>query len=259
MPNPRILVLDIETAPILALVFRTFREYIPIDRQVEDWYVLAFAAKWVGDSPDKIIYYDQRHRKNYEDDKDLIKKCRDLMDEADIIIAHNGKQFDFKRLNWRMAIHKMHKPSSYRMIDTKEIAYKYFGATSNKLEFLAEKLNKKYKKKKHKEFPGFELWREIVLNRNGKAWKAMKNYNIHDVLALEELYLNALRSWDVDTNYFIYQDEIKCRCGSEDYKKNGWHYAQTRKYQRYKCCECGYEWRDVRAARCARFTSTITR
>lgn len=256
MSTPRILILDIETAPILALVFRTFREYIPIDRQVEDWYILAFAAKWVGS--EEVIYHDQRNEKNYENDKSLVKKMRDLLDEADIVITHNGKQFDHKRLNWRILVHQMQKPSSYRMIDTKELAYKNFGATSNKLEFLTDKLNKKYKKLKHEKFPGFMLWREIVLNRSREAWDEMKKYNIHDVLSLEELY-EAFKPWDVDTNYFIYQDEIKCRCGSEDYKKNGWHYAQTRKYQRYKCLECGYEWRDVRATRCARFTSAITR
>lgn len=268
MSTPRILVLDIETAPILALVFRTFRAYIPINQQVEDWYVMAYGAMWLSENPitgelekDKkaVIYRDQRTCPEYENDKSLVKEIKALMDEADIIIAHNGKQFDFKRLNWRMAIHKLQKPTSYRMIDTKEIAYKNFGATSNKLEFLTEKLNRHYKKLKHKNFPGFELWREIVLKRSREAWDEMKEYNIYDVLSLAELYQNTLKPWDSDTNYFVYQDEIACRCGSDEYKKNGWHYAQTRKYQRYKCTQCGYEWRDVRATRCARFTSAITR
>lgn len=253
--TPRILVLDIETAPVLANVWRLWKENININQIVQDWYVLAWAAKWYGE--EEVFYCDQRGRKDIENDKAIVEKLWALIDQADMTLTHNGKQFDHKRLNSRFLFHGLKPPSSYRMIDTKEIASKFFGFSSNKLEYLADRLNKKYKKLKHEKFPGFELWKECIAG-NITAWKEMEVYNKHDVLTLEELY-NRLLPWDRDTNYFVYQDEIRCRCGSDDFKKNGWHYAQTRKYQRYKCLECGYEWRDVRATRCARFTSTVTR
>lgn len=253
--TPKILVLDIETAPILAHVWRIWKENVNINQIQEDWYVLAWCAKWLGS--EEVIYMDQRREKNMENDSRIVKELWKLIDEADMTITHNGKQFDHKRLNSRFLYHGLKPPSSYRMIDTKEIASKFFGFTSNKLEFLTDKLNKKYKKLKHEKFPGYELWREC-LKGNWEAWREMEKYNKHDVLALEELY-GILKPWDRDTNFFVYQDDIRCRCGSEDWKKNGWHYAQTRKYQRYKCTDCGYEWRDVRATRCSRFTSTVTR
>lgn len=265
--NPRILVVDIETAPIKAYLWNLYSRYTPIDRIIDDSYVIAWSAMWLQETPltgdyekDKahVIYRDQRREKDIENDKASMQELRKLIDEADMTLTHNGKQFDHKKLNSRFIINGIHPPSSYRMIDTKDIASKYFGFTSNKLAYLTEKLNKKYKKLDHEAFPGFKLWDECMKG-NHKAWEAMKEYNIYDVLSLAELYQEHFKPWDVETNYFVYQDEVTCRCGSEDYKKNGWHYAQTRKYQRYKCLDCGYEWRDVRAARCARFTSTVKR
>lgn len=255
--TPRILVLDIETAPIMAYLFSLWKPTVGINQVVNDSYVLSWSAKWYGDPAEKIMYMDQRNKPDIENDRRIVTELWKLIDQADMTITHYGKNFDHKVLNARFVVHELQPPSSYRMIDTKEIASKFFRFSSNKLEFLTEKLNKKYKKLKHLEFPGFELWRECLAN-NPKAWKAMEEYNKHDVLALEELY-NRLKPWDRDTNYFVYQDDVLCRCGSSEYKKNGWHYAQTRKYQRYKCNDCGYEWRDVRATRCARFTSTVTR
>lgn len=264
--TPRILVVDIETAPIKAYLWNLYSRYTPPDRIIDDFYVIAWSAMWLTDEPltgkievdsKRVMYRDQRREKDMENDRASMEELWKLIDEADMTLTHNGKMFDHKKLNTRFLMHGMKPPSSYRMIDTKEIAQKFFGFTSNKLSFLTEKLCKKYKKLDHEAFAGFKLWDECM-KRNPKAWEAMKEYNMYDVLSLAELY-SIFKPWDRDTNYFVYQDEIRCRCGSEEYKKNGWHYAQTRKYQRYKCLDCGYEWRDVRATRCARFTSTVTR
>lgn len=255
--TPRILVLDIETAPVVAHVWSLWKQNVGLNQILSHSHLMSFAAKWYGEPESELIYMDQRGQENLEDDKKLCVKLRALLDEADMTITHYGKMFDHKRINARLLIHGLQPPSSYRMIDTKEIASKFFGFDSNKLEHLTDKLCKKYKKLKHEKFPGHELWMECMKG-NKEAWKEMEKYNKHDVLSLEELY-SILKPWDRDTNYFVYQDDIHCRCGSQEYKKNGWHYAQTRKYQRYKCTDCGYEWRDVRATRCARFTSTVTR
>lgn len=59
---------------------------------------------------------------------------------------------------------------------------------------MTDKFCKKYKKLKHKKFPGHELWKEC-LKGNKEAWNEMRKYNIHDVLATEELY-NVLKQWD---------------------------------------------------------------
>lgn len=257
--TPRILVLDIETAPLLANVWKIFKENIGVNQLEESRkcvYILSFSAKWLGD--DKIEYMDQRKARDPENDLKLVQRLIALIDQADLTLTHNGKDFDHRVINTRIAFHRLHKPTSYRMIDTLVIARRNLMLPSYKLEYLTELYNKKYKKLKHKDYPGFELWKACLAG-DQKAWKEMEKYNKHDVLALEELYVNTLRVWDDQTNYFIYQDEIHCRCGSDDFVKQGWHYNQTRKYQRYKCKDCGYEWRDAKAAACVSVTSTVTR
>jgi hypothetical protein len=133
----------------------------------------------------------------------------------------------------------MKPPSPFRAIDTKLIAKRNFGFTSNRLEYMTDKLNTKYKKLKHEKFSGFELWREC-LARNPEAWAEMKKYNTYDVLALEELY-HKLAPWDSKSQVATYHDDhiATCSCGSTEFKRSGWQYTMTGKFQRYCCKDCG--------------------
>lgn len=233
--------MDIETAPILGYVWGLWDNNVALNQIKSDWHILAWAAKWLGDPPNKIIYQDQRKAKNIENDKELLKGIWKLMDEADIIITQNGKAFDEKKLNARFILNGFKPPSSYKHVDTKLIASKKFGFTSNKLEYMSDKLCTKYKKLKHKKFPGFELWTEC-LKGNIQAWNEMEVYNKHDVLSLEELY-NKFQPWDNSINYNLYTDTEStiCSCGSTSFSKNGRCFTSKGSYQRYTCKDCGAE------------------
>lgn len=237
--KPKILVMDIETAPILAYVWGLWENNVSLNQIKSDWHILSWAAKWLGDPPSKVMYMDQSKAKKMEDDSTILKGIWKLIDEADILLTQNGKAFDIKKLNARFILNGMKPPSSYKHIDTKLIAKKHFAFTSNKLEYMTDKLCTKFKKIKHEEFGGFELWTEC-LARNPKAWKEMRKYNIYDILSLEELYLK-LQPWDSTVNFSVYTDKVnmRCNCGSRNFRKNGHHYLTTGKYQRFVCADCG--------------------
>ncbi len=237
--KPRILLLDIETSPILASVWSLWDQTIPLNMIEKDWHILAVAAKWHGEPKNKVMYIDQRNTKNIENDKKILEIIWKLLDEADIVVGQNSNRFDLKKLNARFILNGMQPPSDYKKIDTKLLATKHFAFTSNKLEYLSDKLNKKYKKLKHEKFPGFLLWKECLLG-NKQAWNQMKSYNIHDVLALEELY-NQLIPWDSTINFSVYHEDkdMVCSCGSQKFAKNGVRFTTTGKFQRYRCIECG--------------------
>ena len=239
--KPRILIFDIETAPVLSYVWRLFDENIGLNQIVSDWFVLSWAAKWA--DGDKVMYRDQRKAERIEDDSTLMKEIWGLLDQADIVVTQNGKRFDAKKLNARFVMLGMQPPSSYRHIDTYQIAKKHFAFTSNKLEYMTDKLCTKYKKLAHKEFPGFELWREC-LKGNKKAWREMERYNRHDVLSLEELW-EKLRPWDSSINFDVYHEHNynHCKCGADDWKKYGYAFTNTGKFQRLQCKKCGAETR----------------
>lgn len=239
--GPRILLLDVETAPILASVWGLFDQNIPLNMIEKDWHLLSYSAKWL--DSDEIFYMDQRNIKNIEDDSKLLKGIWKLMNSADIIVGQNSNRFDIKKLNARFILNGMSPPSSYKKIDTMLLAKKYFAFTSNKLEYLTKNLTPGKAKSAHKKFPGFELWKEC-LKGNIEAWNEMEAYNKQDVVALQSLY-EVLAPWDNTVNFNLYNDTCKniCKCGCVIFKRNGYCYTNVSKFQRYKCLKCGSETR----------------
>lgn len=244
-PTPeqvKVLLIDIETAPMMAHVWGLWDNNVALNQLKSDWYILSFSAKWLHETPEDIMYFDQRNAKNIEDDSVLLGKLWKLLDEADVIIGQNHKHFDLKKINARLIQNGYPPPSSYRTIDTLEIAKSVFGFTSNKLEYMTDKLCKKYKKLKHAKFSGFELWKECLAG-NTEAWTEMEKYNSYDVLSLEELY-KILIPWKPSINFNVYteSDEFRCNaCGCTEHTKNGFKYSNLGKYQKYKCSDCGAE------------------
>jgi hypothetical protein len=241
--GPKVLIVDIETAPMLGYVWSLWENNVALNQLYKDWHLLSWSAKWLNDPPNKIMYKDQRNKKDIANDKNLAKSIWKLLDEADIIITQNGKAFDHKKLNARFMAHGLQPPSSYKHIDTVVIARKHFAFTSNKLEYMTDKFCTKYKKLKPTKFPGFTMWVEC-LNGNLSAWKEMEKYNKHDVLSLEELY-KKLMPWDNTIDFNLYSDDLapKCHCGSTEFIQNGHTYLSSGRYKRYTCKACGSETR----------------
>lgn len=240
--GPKILTLDIETAPIQASVWRLFKENVGLNQIEQDWYILSWAAKWYHE--DEVMYQDKRESWDNEDDLELITGIWKLLDEADIIITQNGKRFDEKKLNTRFLLNGLNPPSSYRHIDTLEVAKRHFGFTSNKLEYMTTRLCKKYKKLSHKKYPGFDLWK-ACMKGDMEAWKEMEEYNIFDVLSLEELY-TILRPWykaHPNINLYYEDDTSRCKCGCTDFIHSGYHYTNLSKFDKFQCTNCGAEMR----------------
>lgn len=240
--RPRVLLFDIETAPIIAYAWGLFDQNIGLNQIKSDWHILSWSAKWLGEK--KIMYADQRKAKRIEDDKKILSQIWKLLDEADVVITQNGKKFDVKKLNARFIIHGFQPTSSFKHIDTLQLAKKHFGFTSNKLEYLSNTLKTKTKKMSQRKFDGFSLWRECLAG-NLEAWREMEKYNKADVLALEQVYKKMI-PWDNSINFDLYHDEhtVTCKCGSKEFTKWGYYYTSSGKYQRLRCKSCGSETRD---------------
>lgn len=231
---PKILIYDIETSPCLGYVWGLWNNDIGLNQLYRDWDIMSYAAKWLGE--DEVFYQDQVGAGS---EKKLLQGIWKLLDEADIVITHNGKKFDERKLNARFIEHGLKPVGKKKHIDTLVIAKREFAFTSNKLEYLTNKFCVKHKKKSHSKFPGFSLWLEC-LRDSPAAWKEMKEYNIADVQALEELYFK-LAPYDNTVNFNLFHDYdvTFCSCGSTDFRKNGFAYTNVSKFQRYTCKECG--------------------
>ena len=88
--TPKVLVFDIETAPLKAYTFRIWKENInPHNGQLRsEWFMLTWSAKWLFDNN---IMSDKLTSKEAlaEDDRRIVKTMWKLLDEADVVIGHN--------------------------------------------------------------------------------------------------------------------------------------------------------------------------
>lgn len=231
---PNIYIIDIETAPKVAYVWRFFKEMIGAKQVLDHGHIMSFAAKKLGS--DEIIYVENRK----DDDKYITQELISVLDDADIVVAHNGDKFDLPTINGRALVHGLKPPSPYKTIDTLKVAHKEFKFERNNLEYLAQVLGCA-PKGGHAKFPGFELWLEC-LRQNDEAWAEMKEYNIQDVLTLEEVYLK-MRPWIRNhPNVGVLEENAAhtCpKCGSKHLVSRGYTTTSVGKFQRYRCSDCG--------------------
>ena len=200
----RILIFDIETSPQLSLPWGSIKQFINPEQLLAPSSVLCWAAQWLGekkmhykqmDIPEGVLPTDsiealQALAKFYTyGDLDVCAELWDLFDEADIVVAHNGKAFDTAHMSTRWLDHGFVPPSPYKIIDTLQSARKQFNFPRNKLESICRYRNIGTKT----DHEGFELWKKCMCG-DAKAWAKMKKYNKNDVTLLSEVYLD-MRPW----------------------------------------------------------------
>lgn len=231
-----ILIFDIETSPLKAYVWSRWRQNIYLDQTIAEWFMICWSAKWLGSQEVMSDVLTPEEIKK-EDDSRIVTSLWTIMDRADIIIAHNGKRFDVPKMNSRFILTGLPPTSPYQQIDTKEIAAKQFGFSSNKLDALAG-----YFGVVHKDDTDFQLWVDC-LEGNEEALSYMETYNIKDVKILEQVYLK-LRPWIKNhPNLGLYLEESKevCPvCGSGKLIPDGtFYYTSAGKYEVMRCTSCG--------------------
>lgn len=230
---PKIAFFDIENAPLLGYSWNTYDT--DIVKVIRKSYLLCFSYKWAHE--DKVHTVALPDFKGYKkrpyDDRKLTIELWKLMNEADVIVAHNGDAFDLRKSNERMITHGLNPPEPYKTVDTLKQARKHFKFTSNKLDELGKDLQVG-RKLAH---TGFELW-EGCMNGDMRSWALMKRYNKQDVLLLEKVYLRFLPWIQNHPNVALYQDKEGCpNCGGRRVKR-GFTYTKTRKLQKLECTKC---------------------
>lgn len=223
------LMLDIETSHFIAATFSLYPNYISHDNILQDWYIICAAWKWEGS--DKI-YSEKTYNTN---DKKVVSRLREAIIEADELVYHNGKKFDYKKLNARIVLNGLPPMPKPRETDTLLQCRKHFAFTCNRLDYIGKILFNEGKIKTDN-----ELWLR-ALNKDRQAIDYMLEYNIQDVLLLEKVFLKLKPYIDCGVNENINQQfGDKCRaCASSNLQSRGWAYTNVNKYRRYQCKDCG--------------------
>ena len=232
--------IDIESAPLEAYVWGLWDQNVGLDFIKTEWSILSYAAKWIDQK--QIIYEATggRGKSKVRDDKPLMGKLWKLLNEADIVVAQNGKRFDVRKINARFIMHGIGPPSPFRVVDTMIICKRLFAFTSQKLAWTSKYLTDS-PKSEHKKFPGFDLWKECLID-NPAAWAEMKKYNKQDIVSTEKVYLKLLPWINDHPNVGAYDpaETSACpKCGSDKLQRRGASMTQQGKYPRFQCQGCG--------------------
>jgi uncharacterized protein YprB with RNaseH-like and TPR domain len=234
IPNGvRILLFDLETAPTAAYVWGRWDQTVSQKQVVKEGYILTYSAKWLGE--DTII----SNRITVQgDDTQLVKELAELMDTADVAVAHNAIKFDVPLLKTRMLALGLNPLLPSKIVDTMRIAKAEFRFPSNSLDNIAAYLGLD-RKMSHS---GFELWTRCMAMEDD-AFNEMLEYNVQDVVVLEQVYLK-LRAWSkTHPNMALHQFDGKQRCvccGSEDLTQvDKLFMTGTSAYNVLTCNDCG--------------------
>lgn len=251
MNKPKILYYDLETSLQLATIFGlAHNDYIQPDALVSERYIICAAWQWDHkDTIETVSVLDdpKRYKKDPYDDYYVVKTILKVMSEADIIVAHNGDNFDKRYVNTRALYHNFDPLPPIQSIDTLKVAKNQFMFNSNKLDYIG-----KYLKvgEKVKTSPG--LWMR-VLNGEKAAVEEMVEYNKHDVTLLKDVFYKLRPYMNNFPNIELFGGEGCPRCGSEKVQSRGSHRAISRVYQRFHCQSCGGWFRKMKA-----FTESTT-
>lgn len=203
---------------------------------VSNTFLLSFAAKWAGERTKTYTLPDYHGFRRFtdKDDKPLLKDLWKLLNEADIVIAHNGDRFDLKKITARFMVQGFDPPSPIQSFDTLKEVKKVAAFDSHRLDNLGQETGIG-RKLAH---TGGKLWRACG-EGDEKSWGKMARYNAQDVDLLARWY-EILKPWAKShPNVALYSGKFGCpTCGSTRFKRDGFKYNKTRTMQQFKCLEC---------------------
>ena len=233
---PRILLLDIETAPSEFYGFEIGYGLTIHHYQIkEEWFMISWAGKWLlqddvfGDivTPKEAVL---------KDDSRICLSLWDMLEEAHIIIAHNAIKFDQRKVNARFLVNHVQPYSPIQVIDTLKQSRKIAAFSSHKLDYVTKLFGLS-----QKDDTDFQLWVGCCKG-DKESLDYMFKYNKSDVRALEGFYLY-LRPWMTShPNLGLYCNHDgnvcpHCGCESLDWRISE-YYTPAGKYNAFRCMEC---------------------
>lgn len=244
MSEPKILIYDIETSLETVAVFGLkYNDFIDPVNIVTERHVVCVCWQWLGEKKVhsvSLLDDPKRFAKDPHDDKHVVEEFYKVLMEADVIVAHNGDNFDFRYLKTRMLFHGLPILPPITSIDTYKVAKQQFMFNSNKLDYLGKFLGFGGKRSTPK-----GLWLD-VLRGDRKAIQTMVEYNKRDVTLLKDVFLKLQPYIPNHLSRQLFGKTGCPRCGSMKTQSRGLHRAVTRVYQRYQCQACGGWFRDLK-------------
>lgn len=214
MRKPRILIWDIEATDLEAS-FGT---------------VLCIGYKWYGEKETHVISnLDKKTLLPYLDnDSRILKKFREIYEQADYTVAHFGQFYDLPFVQTRLAINKLPFLPPATIKDTWKTSKKKLKLKSNSLKYIARALGIKMQKT---DLDGL-TWKKAARG-DRRAMKYVVHHCFMDVKVLEQVWkkLRGLESESLPASTH--------ECGDKYLQSNGRRVCAKKVYRRLFCTNCG--------------------
>lgn len=195
--------------------------------------LMCYSYKELGE---KNVHFVSRH--DFKKYHDFVESLRDLLDSADVTIAHNGGSFDDKMANRFFVLEGLTPPKPRKKVDTLREAKRWFRFESNSLDDLGQFLGLG-----RKETIGYADLEDDFMSDNPskQTIKKMRKYNNQDVRILEKIYykLRPYMASHPNIGDINQANGICPKCGHNLLQKRGFNHRRSGKIQRYQCTNCG--------------------
>ena len=225
---------DIETSPNIGFFWTAgFKLNISTESIIKERAIICICYKWEEDKVTHSLNWDSK-----QNDKKMLQDFIKVANEADELVGHNGDKFDLSWVRTRCLFHRLEMFPTYVTIDTLKVARSKFKFNSNKLNYIA-----KYLGIGQKIHTDYDLWKDIVLNKDKDAMDKMIKYCKMDVILLEKVHKELSLHIPAKTHYGVIfgGDRGSCpECGSDDIVRNNKRVTATGVVKvQMRCKTCG--------------------
>lgn len=236
--KPRILYFDIETSPMLVWTHYIGHKVSINPQQIwEDKRIICIAYQWSDENKTHILKWNTKTN----DDRKMLKDFNKIAKQADLLLGHNGQNFDVKEIRTAIALRGLAESwCETPCLDTLKDCRRSFRFPSNRLDAIARSLGLG-----HKDSMCFQDWIDVTLG-DEKALKKMLKYCKKDVKLLIEVH-KRLDYYVPPTMKDVGLRRLKDRegfpkscleCEGTEFIKYGRYKYLGQEYQKYLCKSC---------------------
>lgn len=239
--KPRIIIWDLETLPNLQYAFGRWDPAVSHKGIVHERSIVCAGWMVLGEKKVHTIAVDINDPYN---DKQLLIELKEVLEGADLLVAHYGDKFDLPFLKGRLFLNGLGPLALVPQDDTKFMASKNFKLNSYKLDYLAQMLGFGTK-----DPMSIQDWLDICIHKSDKALQKMIKYNIQDVKLLSKIYkkLKPYAQSKLNHVHFVDSDSPICpSCGHDKVLRHGFRRTIAYQYNRLQCKKCGHSFKGSR-------------
>jgi hypothetical protein len=198
---------------------------------IESWgRTVCLAYQWWNEPMQFIAEWQEGGRDGY------LRAAKALLEEADVLVGHNSKGFDFPHLKGDLLMAGLGTVPTPKHVDTLLMARQHANWEANHLDTLTKRLGIPAKTDKYRIAVAM-----AAVGGDVKAQRQIERYNRGDVRATTGLAKEFRPLWPV--NLGLFEDDptrpVCTACKSRRLQRRGFAVKDALRYPRFQCQGCG--------------------